>query len=97
VKLQLVNDIGIPFPAHECDSIKVLLPYHSGVLEKAIDMATVKDAMIDVSLTDFELQGLKDGTGQTFWAHAKKGNQLFTFEFAKALNVCTKDGRKFVE
>lgn len=97
MKLQLFNDLGIPFNLKATDSVKVLFPYHSGVIEKGVDILDDETGMIQVVFTDFELQGLKEGANQTFWAKAIKGNQLFTFEFPKALTVEIRDGRKAID
>ena len=97
MKLQLVNDTGIPFSVQGFDSVKVLLPYHSGVLKKAVDILDADNGMIGAVLTDFEIQGLKDGNAQTFWVTAQKGNQIFTFEFPKLLNVENENGRKAIK
>lgn len=97
MKLQLLNELGIPVRVNPTDAVKVLLPYHAGVLEKAVDILDGDSGMIETVLSDFELQGLKEGAGQTFWATLRKGNQIFTFEFSKLLNVGTRDGKKQID
>jgi hypothetical protein len=96
MKLQLLNGVGIPFPLNGCDLIKAHLPYHSGVLEKAVDILDADSGKITVLLSDFELQGLKEGTSQTFWVVLQKGSEHHTFEFTGLLNVGTRDGRKYM-
>ena len=97
MKLQLFNDSGIPFPLSKGDSAKSIFPYHSGTLEKNVDILDHDSAMISVELTDFELQGLEEGADQTFWVIVTKENQLFTFEFKKLLTVSYKNGRKAID
>lgn len=97
MKLQLLNDLGIPFDLSGASTVELVLPYHRGELRKAVDILDIETGMIKAALTDFEIQGLKDGTGQTFWVSVKRENKLFTFEFSKTLNVTIKDGRKVIE
>lgn len=96
MKLQLLSELGIPFDLSGVDEIKVLLPYHIGNLEKITKIPS-DDNYVEVEISDFEIQGLKEGPAQTFYATVKKGNSIYTFEFPKMLTVASKDGRKVIE
>lgn len=97
MKLQLFDEDGIEFPLRPEDSIKVVIPYHKDSLQKSIDFANVKSGMIDLSLNEFEIEGLKEQRDQTFWILVDRGQKRFTFKFEKQLHVVSMEGKKVIE
>lgn len=96
MKLKVVNEYGVAMPLIGVESIKVKLPYENGeTLEKS--KFTILDeahGIFNIELDDFEIQGLKTGSGQTFHADIQFQNSLVRVEFTKGLNIELNNDRK---
>lgn len=96
MKLQIINEFGSPLNLQGCNSIKFRFPYDNGeVLEKnnaeIIDFA---QGTIKIDLSDFEIQGLKTGENQNFFAEVLIGKTKYTVQFTKGLSVIEENQRK---
>ena len=98
MKLRITNSFGAPLNLQGCDGIKIMLPYDNGeVLEKnKVTILDIHEGKIQVDLDDFEVQGLKVGSAQTFRGEAKFGDTTYHIVFAKGLNVELKNERKLI-
>lgn len=96
MKLQIFNEFGSPLNLQGCDSIKFKFPYENGeVLEKSnVEILDFQKGTINIDLSDFEIQGLKTGEKQNFYADIVIGRTKFTVEFTKGLSVIEKNQRK---
>lgn len=99
MKLRVLNEFGSPLNLQGCDGIKVRLPYENGeVLEKSnAEILDYEKGHFKIELSDFEIQGLKSGTGQSFFGELRFGSDIYKVEFRKGLNVVQKDNRKALE
>lgn len=95
-RLQILSEFKTPLPLMQAIGIKVLLPYESGsVLEKnAVDIVDAERGMIDVTITEFEMQGLKVGDGQNFRCEITMPDHKLVVLFSKGLNVKLEGERK---
>lgn len=96
MKLRILNEFGNPFQLHKADAIKVLFPYEDGrVLEKnQVKIIDSAKALIEVELSEFEIDGMAVGAGQSFKAEVLVGDTVFIVSFAKGLNVEMREGKK---
>ena len=96
MKLQIFNEFGSPLNLQGADSIKFRFPYENGeVLEKNnAEILDFQKGTVKIELSDFEIQGLKTGEKQNFYADIVIGRKKFTVEFTKGLNVTEKNQRK---
>jgi len=99
VKLQVINEFGIPMALNGCEGIKILLPYENGeTLEKT--KFTILDELsgkFEVDVDDFEIQGLKSGSGQTFVGEIYFQDHTAKVVFSKGLNVELRNDRKVLK
>lgn len=96
MKLQIFNEFGSPLNLQGVDSIKFKFPYENGeVLEKNnVEILDFTKGTVKIELSDFEIQGLKTGEKQNFYADIVIGRTKYTVEFTKGLNVLEKNQRK---
>ena len=99
MKLQVLNEYGVPMPLVGCEAIKIKLPYENGeTLEKSkfsiIDAASGK---FEIEVDDFEIQGLKVGESQTFNGEFRFEDSLVKVVFTKGLNVELRNDRKSIK
>lgn len=87
-KLKILTEFKTPLPLFNVDRIKVLLPYEDGrTLEKnSVAVSDAESGMIELTLTDFELQGLKIGANNFSAKIYMKDGSMYTVSFA---NGCT--------
>lgn len=95
-KLKVLSQFKTPLPLHQAVGIKILLPYGNGeVLEKnTVDIVDADRGIISITLSDFEIQGLKAEMGQNFKAEIQFAEEKLVVLFSKGLNVELQGERK---
>ena len=98
MKLKIINEFGNPLNLRNCDGITVKFPYMGDkILEKnAVSVLDMDQGIVDVKLSDFDIQGLNVGLGQNFKAEVKIGDTVLTVLFAKGLNVELNNDKKVI-
>lgn len=95
-KCKILSKFKTPLPLHNATGIKLIFPYEDGrTLEKSV--VSILDAdkgLIEFSLSEFELQGLKQGEGQSFTAEVYFPAHKEVVLFAKSLNIVIENERK---
>lgn len=88
-KLKILSEFKTPLPLFNVDRIKVLLPYDDGrVLEKnSVAVLDAESGMIELSISDFEMQGLKVGKSSFLAKIYMKDGTMYTVTFANGCNV----------
>lgn len=88
-KLKILSEFKTPLPLFNADRVKVLLPYEDGrVLEKnSVAIYDAESGMIELTLSDFELQGLKVGLNSFLAKIYMKDGMMYTVSFANGLNI----------
>ena len=96
-RLKILSEFKTALPLMLVERIKFLLPYEDGrVLEKhSVDIVDEESGIIELTLTDFELQGLMVGKRQNFKAKVyMKSGEMLTVLFSGGLNVESDGERK---
>lgn len=95
-RLRILSEFKTPLPLKQALGIKILLPYHNGAtLEKnAVDVIDDEAGIIEFGLSDFELQGLPEGLGQSFKAEIQTMTHKLVVLFAKGMNITVENERK---
>lgn len=95
-RLQILSEFKTPLPLMNADIIKFQFPYENGtVLEKnVVDIIDSHRAIVEITLTDFELQGLNVGGGQNFKAVIEMSGYIYEVLFAKGMNIEMQGERK---
>jgi hypothetical protein len=90
-KMKILSEFKTPLPLMQCEKIKVMLPYEDGrILEKnSVSICDAESGMIELKLTEFELQGLKPGKN-SFLAKV----YMYSVVFHGGMNIEQIDGRK---
>lgn len=98
MKLRILNEQRFPLNLNGCDGIKILFQYENGhtLEKKSVNIINKDEGKIQVELSDFEIQGLKVGDGQTFRGELVFGETTFHVVFSKALNVELVNERKSI-
>ena len=99
LRAQILSEFKTPLPLVRADAITALFQYDNGeVLEKrTIDIVDVQRGIIEIELTDFEIQGLPLGHEQNFKCEIFMDGYIWTVLFAKGLNVGVDEkGRKLL-
>ena len=98
MKLKIINEFGNPLNLRNCDGITVKFPYMGDkILEKnSVSVIDIDNGIVEVKLSDFDIQGLNPGLGQNFKADVKIGDTVLTVLFAKGLNVEINNDRKMI-
>lgn len=95
-KCKILSKFKTALPLQNATGIKLIFPYEDGrQLEKSV--VTIKDAengIIEFSLTDFEVQGLKVGEKQNFMCEVYFPSHKEVVLFAKSLNISIENDRK---
>ena len=96
MKLKIKNEFGMPLDLHKCDAITIKFPYMGErVLEKrSVSILDMEKGIVEVELTDFDIQGLNEGLNQNFKGEITIGDEIVHVLFAKGLNVEIKNERK---
>ena len=84
-------------PLMQAESVKVLLPYDDGrVLEKSsVKILDSESGLIELTISDFELQGLKVGQKQSFAAKVfMKSGDVYSVLFSGGLNIAQNGDKK---
>jgi len=95
-KCKILSKFKTPLPLQAALGIKLIFPYEDGrTLEKSdVTILSMDKGIIQFSLTDFELQGLKEGMGQNFTAEVLFSTHKEIVLFAKSLNIVIENDRK---
>ena len=102
IYLKILNESGVPYPMKSPDDIVVDLPHSfGGSLSKTmksgdIQIINEEHGEIRVTLTDFEVQGLKTGDNQDIIAHLIEGSNHFDILFERALTVKMDGDLKYI-
>lgn len=88
-KLKILSEFKTPLPLFNVEKIKVCLQYEDGrTLEKnSVSILSEENGMIELSLSDFELQGLKVGKSSFLAKIYMKDGTLYTVNFANGCNI----------
>lgn len=103
IKCRVLNQYGIPENISGASQILVEFPYeNSETLSKSMANKHVKilDATkgeIEVSLSDFEVQGIPASEKQTFHVKIKVLGKIKTYRFNEALSIAVEDSRKVIK
>ncbi len=95
-KLRIVTQFKTPMPLMSARAITVMLPYANGqTLSKGVNILDAAHGLIEITLTDFEMDGLKVADGQHFRAEVQldDGN-IQRVVFYKGLNIAVEGERK---
>ena len=95
-KCRILSEFKTPLPLHNAQAIKFIFPYEDGRnLEKMmVKVLDLDKGLVEFSLSDFELQGLKVGQGQNFKAEIIFPTHKEVVIFAKSLNIIMDGERK---
>jgi len=96
-RLKILSEFKTSQPLFQVDKIKVLIPYENGsTLEKNnVDIISHEDGIVELTLSDFEFEGVKADKGQNFKAEVyMKNGDMLTVLFAGGLNVGFENNRK---
>lgn len=96
-KLKCLSEFKTALPLFMAEKIIAILPYENGNnLEKSsIKVLDAENGIIELTLSDFELQGLKVGPKQSFKVKVQmNGGDEFTLLFAGGLTVEVQGERK---
>jgi len=95
-KCKILSKFKTPLPLHNAIGITLKFPYSDGrELEKSVvSIVDAEAGIIEFSLTDFELQGLLEGTNQNFKAEVYFPTHKEVVLFAKSLNIIMENDRK---
>lgn len=95
-KCKILSKFKTPLPLHSALGIKFIFPYDDGrELEKSIaKIIDAENGIVEFSLTDFELQGMKVGEMQNFKAEVQFAAHKEVVLFAKSLNIIIENERK---
>jgi len=95
-KCKILSQFKTPLPLNNAVGIKFIFPYQDGRdLEKSV--VTILDAekgLVEFTLSDFEMQGLKVGEGQAFKCEVQFIDHKQLVVFAKGMNIVLNDERK---
>lgn len=97
MKLQIKNEFGSPLVLQGVKKIAVKFEYENGeTLEKTnCKILDAAEGKIQIDLDDFEIQGLRVGEKQNFFASVHIGDEILKVMFRGGLNVYMSDqGRK---
>ena len=92
-KLKILSEFKTPLPLFNAEKIMVLLPYEDGrTLEKNnVSIISEENGMIELTLSDFELQGLKVGRNNFLAKVFMKDGTLYTVNFANGCSIAVDD------
>ena len=95
-RLQILSEFKTPLPLVNADVVKFIFPYENGsTLEKnAVDLIDAHRGIVEITLSDFEVQGMKAEKGQNFKCEIHMDGYIFTVLFAKGLNIELQGERK---
>jgi len=95
-RLQILSEFKTPLPLQNADVIKFVFPYENGAtLEKnVVDIIDAHRGIVEISLSDFEVQGLKAEASQNFKAEIHMEGFVYTVLFAKGMTVEMQGERK---
>lgn len=95
-KMKILSEFKTPLPLMQCEKIKVMLPYEDGrILEKnSVSICDAESGMIELKLTEFELQGLKPGKNSFLAKVYMKNGDMYSVVFHGGMNIEQIDGRK---
>lgn len=95
-KLKILSEFKTPLPLSNADRIKVLLPYDDGrTLEKtSVSVLDADSGTIKLSLSDFELQGMKVGEISFICKVYMKDGTRYDVRFNTMIDLDEKSGRK---
>lgn len=98
MKLRLKNEFGIPINLLMADSITLYYPREDGswLQKRDVTILDAENGILDVKPTNFEVQALKMGQAQDFFAKVVVGDETLTIKFHKGLDVELKDERKII-
>ena len=102
IKLRVLNQFGASLFLGSVDDIEVHFPYESSesLIKRmsygGVSIIDAKRGEFEVTLNEFELEGLLEGENQNFVAKIKNGAKIKEATFARCLNVRRIDGKKAV-
>jgi hypothetical protein len=96
MKVRLRNEFGIPINLLKANQITLYFQRDDGGMlgKKDFSVVDAQNGVLEFTLTDFEVQALKTGKHQDFFAKVVVGDEVLTIEFSKGLDVVIKDERK---
>ena len=99
LKVKILNEFGHALNLKQATAIVFLFPYMGDrVLEKRnANIIDADEAIVEVELSDFDVQGLNVADEQNFKAQVSIGGIEHTVLFAKGLNVKSENGRKQIK
>jgi hypothetical protein len=96
MKLQIKNEFGSPLILQGVKSIAVRFEYENGeILEKRnAKILDAAEGKFEIDLDEFEIQGLKVGEKQSFYALVHIGDDIYKVIFREGLNVYLSDQKR---
>jgi hypothetical protein len=88
-KLKILTEFKTPLPLLNAEKIKIMIPYDDGrILEKnSVSIVDAETGIVEMTLTDFELQGLKVGQSSFGAKVYMKDGVVYTVSFANGCNI----------
>ena len=95
-KMKILSEFKTPLPLMQAEKIKVLLPYEDGrTLEKSsVTVVDAENGMIELTLSDFELQGLKPGKSSFGAKIYMQNGDMYSVVFNDGMFINNADGKK---
>jgi len=95
-KMKILSEFKTPLPLMQAEKIKVLLPYEDGrTLEKSsVTVVDAENGMIELTLSDFELQGLKPGKNSFGAKIYMQNGDMYSVVFNDGMFINNADGKK---
>lgn len=100
IKFQVLNDFRAPALISKATDFVALFSHDNGdVLEKNdVKIIDIINAIGEISLSDFEVQGLQSGKGQSFILKYSVEGKRYTANFPDAYSVeIDNEGRKKID
>lgn len=95
-KFKILSEFKTPLPLGKVEGIKFIFPHENGrTLEKTtVSIIDVENGIVEIELTDFDIQGMKVGLDQNILAEVITYDEKFTVLFPKSLNINIAGERK---
>lgn len=98
MKIRFKNEFGLPMNLLAVDQVTLHFEREDGtfLVKRDMNMLDAQRGEVEFNLSDFELQALKCGPEQDFFAKVVVGDEQLTLRFAKGLCIMKKDGRNII-
>jgi hypothetical protein len=95
-RFKILTEFKTSMPLGKVEVIKFIFPHENGrTLEKTtVNILDFQTGVIEVELSDFDIQGLRVGLDQNIIAELLTYDEKLTVLFSKALNVAMVGERK---